>query len=297
MLWQDPGDIASKNMFYGQGGEEHLPVAPFKFVEEDKNGTNPKFDVTDANDKKWRVKLGEEARPEVVASRLLWAVGYFANDDYLVKEADVAGLKLSRGDVKGEHVSEVRFSRKPGGEKKMGVWRWKDNSFTGTREFNGLRVMMAVLNNWDLKDENNAVYTDEKRGQDVLLVSDVGASFATNGRELSRTKDKGNVDSFKNSKFITKNTATTVSFATPAPPTSTLLLTAGILARDYFRRRGMSWIGQDIPKDDARWVGSMLAQLSHQQLVDAFRAGDFPPEQIAEFVTIVENRIAELKAL
>jgi hypothetical protein len=28
----------------------------------------------------------------------------------------------------------------------------------GTREFNGLRVMMALINNWDLKANNNSVY-------------------------------------------------------------------------------------------------------------------------------------------
>ena len=44
-----------------------------------------------------------------------------------------------------------------GDEKKSGTWSWHHNPFVGTREFNGLRVMMALLNNWDLKDENNAV--------------------------------------------------------------------------------------------------------------------------------------------
>ena len=30
--------------------------------------------------------------------------------------------------------------------------------FPDTRKFNGLRVMMALMNSWDLKDENNAIY-------------------------------------------------------------------------------------------------------------------------------------------
>ena len=34
----------------------------------------------------WRVKLGEEARPETAATRLLWALGYFADEAYLVPE-------------------------------------------------------------------------------------------------------------------------------------------------------------------------------------------------------------------
>src|SRR6185437_4065060 len=91
-LWRDPGNISAKNMFYGDGGKDGEPVPPFKFISEDTSGTNPKFDVKDATGTKWRVKLGEEARPEVVASRLLWAVGYYVNDDYLLHIATIQGL-------------------------------------------------------------------------------------------------------------------------------------------------------------------------------------------------------------
>jgi hypothetical protein len=62
-------------------------------------------------------------------------------------------------------------------------------------------------------------------------------------------------------------------------------------------RLGLQWIGKNIPREDARWVGSLLCQLSHQQLVDAFRAGHFPPDQIDAYVDIVESRIRELATL
>jgi hypothetical protein len=163
VLWTDPGKIADHDLFYGQGGEKHQPKPPFSFLREDMHGTNPKFDARDADGKKWRVKLGEESRPEVVASRLLWAVGYFANDDYVLPEATVQGLKMHRksADAKGDLITDARFARKPGGQDKIGIWEWKANPFAGTREFNGLRVMMALLNNWDLKDDNNSVYRDD----------------------------------------------------------------------------------------------------------------------------------------
>jgi hypothetical protein len=299
-LWQDPGDIASKDLFYGSGGQARQPAPPFKFLDEDMNGTNPKFDVRDANDRKWRVKLGSEARPEVVASRLLWAVGYYANDDYLLHVATVANLKMKRGDSRihnGDQVIDARFSRKPGSDTKVAIWQWKNNPFRDTREFNGLRVMMAVMNSWDLKDVNNAVYTNKKTGQQIFLISDIGATFATNSLSTSRAKDKGNVNSYKDSKFITHTTATTVDFGTPAAPTGVLMKSGGILAGDYFKRHGFDWIGANIPRADARWIGSLLGQLSHQQLVDAFRAGNFPPESIDSYVQIVESRIAQLKAL
>jgi hypothetical protein len=299
VLWTDPGNIASRNLLYGQGGEKHQPKAPFTFLREDMHGTNPKFDAQDANGKKWRVKLGEEARPEVVASRLLWAVGYFANDDYVLPEATIQGLRMRRKSesASGDNITYGRFARKPGGQDKIGIWEWKDNPFTGTRELNGLRVMMAVMNNWDLKDDNNSVYDDEKSDRQIFLANDVGATFGTNGLSWSRARSKGNIDSFKGSKFITRSTDTEVDFATPAAPTAFLTETVGFGAVPYAKRASLDWIGRNIPRADARWIASLLAQLTHKQLVDAFRAGHFPPDVIDMYVALVESRIAELKEL
>jgi hypothetical protein len=298
VLWEDPGDIASKDLFHGRGGSDHEPKAPFTFVSEDHNGTNPKFDVRDADGKKWRVKLGTEARPEVVASRLLWAVGYFANEDYLLPSATVANLNIKRGRdlVHGDEVTDARFERKPGGEKKIGDWRWKSNPFKNTKELNGLRVMMAVMNNWDLKDVNNAVYQDDKHDRQIFLVSDVGATFASNDEHIHHDTDKGNLASYEHSKFITKKTDKDVSFGTPMLAVG-LLVEGPVLLGETVRRSAIDWIGRDIPIADARWVGGLLGQLTHKQLEDAFRAGNFPDEDREAFVSIVESRIAELKTL
>jgi hypothetical protein len=299
VLWHDPGNIAALDLYLGQGGRDGQPAPPFTFESEDTNGTNPKFDARDANGKEWRVKLGVEARPEVVASRLLWAMGYYVEDDYVLESAEVSGLHLKRGGdmAKGGHIEQARFARKPEGQKKIGIWQWKDNPFLHAREFDGLRVMMAVMNNWDLKDVNNAVYEDKKNGHQIFLANDVGATFGTNGLSWTRARSKGNVGSFKGSKFITRLTDTEVDFATPAAPNALLAETGGFGIVPYAKRADLDWIGNGIPRTDARWIGSLLAQLTHQQLVDAFRAGSFPPDVIDMYVALVESRIAELKAL
>jgi len=300
VMWVDPGDISAKNLFYGQGGEQGQPKPPFTFLDVDKHDSNPKFDVRDANRHKWRVKLGAEARPEIVCSRLLWAVGYFVEDDYVLPRATVPGLHLhhtAHSVENGDEVIDARFARKPGGEKRIACWKWKENPFFGTREFNGLRVMMAVLNSWDLKTENNAVYRDKKTGQQLFLVSDTGASFGTNSVRMENANGKGNVAKYAESKFITDVTDNTVSFGTPAPPTDLLMESAGLFAPLYFKRLGYDWIGDDIPRADAHWMGSLLGRLSHQQIVDAFRAGHFTPVEIKEYVSILEDRIDQLKAL
>ena len=79
--------------------KKHRPQLPVKFLKEDKHGQNSKFDVEDANGTKWKAKLGIEAQPEVVATRLLWAIGYFTNENYFVPNLEVNELPahLHRG--------------------------------------------------------------------------------------------------------------------------------------------------------------------------------------------------------
>jgi len=47
VLWKDPVDIASRDLFNGPGGADHVPHGPFRFEKEDMDGTNPKFVVKD----------------------------------------------------------------------------------------------------------------------------------------------------------------------------------------------------------------------------------------------------------
>src|SRR6185312_13157518 len=143
VIWADPGDIGKKDLFAGPGGEKHQPKLPVTFVKEDKHGHNSKFDVVDADGKKWRIKLGIEAQPETVVTRLLWAVGYFANENYYVRDLEVEKLPahLRRGQghvISPDHVDGARLQRKKSKEEKSQQWDWQHNQFVGTREFNGL---------------------------------------------------------------------------------------------------------------------------------------------------------------
>ena len=166
VLWRSPGDIRSRNLFYGSGGEAHAPHTTYTFEKEDMEGTSPKFIVRDENGVRWKVKMGHEARPETVASRFVWAVGYSTNEDYFLPELPVEGMPehLHRGQQFIEPqgtAHNVRLKRYLDGEKKVGIWKWSDNPFSSTRELNGLRVIMALINNWDTKDINNAIYYEK----------------------------------------------------------------------------------------------------------------------------------------
>src|SRR5271170_4249516 len=91
-LWRQPQDISAENLFYGRGGQEHEPHGPFTFEKEDLEGSNPKYDVRDLDGVKWKIKLGAEARPETVATRFVWAVGYHADEDYFLPMVQVSGM-------------------------------------------------------------------------------------------------------------------------------------------------------------------------------------------------------------
>src|SRR4051812_33147394 len=224
IIWTDPGNIKSRNLFWGSGGEQDKPSPPAEFIEEDMNGTNPKFDARDSSNVKWRVKMGPEARPETVASRFLWAVGYMTNENYFLPLLHVNQMPqhLTRGQElagTGGDVPNVRLQRRPKGMKKVGTWNWKRNPFVGTREFNGLRILMALLRNWDLYGDNCAVLESEKdEKRKVYMVTDLGATFGTTGRRYHERNSVGKLDAYRHGRLVKRVTPDFVDVAFPQMP-------------------------------------------------------------------------------
>jgi hypothetical protein len=296
VLWRNPTDMAARDLYYGPGGRDHEPHGTFSFVKEDLDGTNPKYVVRDADGVQWKVKLGLEARPETVASRIVWAAGYYTNEDYFLPEMKIEGMpaRLHRGRklvAQDGTVHNVRLKRESKSEKKAGTWQWRDNPFSQTRELNGLRVMMALINNWDLKDENNAIY---REGSDrIYMVSDLGASFGTDGRWWPQDEGKGNLASYQNAKFVRRQGDNLVDFAVPARPKWVFMVNP----KEYFRRVGLESIGHRVPLADAKWMGELLSHLSKSQIRDAFRSAGYTPSEVEGFSAVLEKRIVMLTDL
>jgi len=298
IFWRDPSDIAQRDLIYGQGGKKHAPTqnAKFTFDKEDLKGTNPKFSVKDADGTKWKVKLGVEAKPETASARLVWAVGFTTNEDYFLPKLTVDGVPehLKRGNNLKQadgSFANVRLKRSEKGEEKGGIWKWRDNPFEGSKELDGLRVMMALINNWDLKDDNNATY-DTEQGK-LYIVSDLGASFGTTGESWTHTRSKGNLEQYRKSRFISKATPEYVSFGTPSRPAPIFIFNP----HEFFSRVHLEWIGHKIPRDDVKWMAQELSKLSPEQIRDAFRAAGYSPEEVEGFAGVVEKRIAALREL
>jgi len=298
VLWREPDDITTRNLYYGPGGKEHEPRGPFTFVEEDNDGTQPKFIVKDGNDVKWTVKMGLETRSETAATRLVWAVGYFANEDYFVPEMQVDGMPkhLKRGGNylgSGGVIHDARLKRHLEDEKMVGNWDWRNGPYAGTRELNGLRVMMAVINDWDLKKINNKIYAGKNDEPPVYMVGDLGATFGPPGVILPLGRSRGDLGKYAASTFIRKATADYVDFVTPRAP----FVVMGFWPFTYVPRVKLDNLLRHVPREDARWMGNVLGRLSERQLRDAFRAARWQPDVVDAYANIVEDRIRQLRTL
>jgi hypothetical protein len=294
-IWRDPGEMTALNLIDGAGGRADAPdpAGPFTFVSEDLEQSSPKFNVVDGQGAKWKVKLGAESQSETAATRFLWAAGYFVDEDYYLASITVAGLPtLKRGQEfqsPGGVVRGARLERKLATVKKLGDWDWFDNPFVGQRELSGLRVMMSLLNNWDLKAVNNSIYAvgSERR----YVVSDAGATFGNTGNSLTRSK--GVPKDYEDSTFIAKTASDFMDFVLHSRP----FFTGAVEASNYRERTKMEEITKHIPRADAHWLGARLSRLSDDQIRDAFRAAGYGPEDVEGLMRTIRQRIAALNAL
>ena len=149
---------------------------------------------------------------------------------------------------------------------------------------------MALINNWDLKEVNNAIYDEKGQGR-RYVVSDLGASFGETGNSITRSKS--NLDDYSGTPFIQKVTPEHVDFFLSSRP---FFLTA-VDVPNYVTRTKMQGVAKHIPRTHAKWLGQLLGQLSAEQIRDCFRAAGYSPEEVEGFAKVVQGRIADLNQL
>ena len=276
ILWRAPEDISTRNLLYGPGGEEMQPdISKLTFIRDEKGGYSTKYRVRDAKGRVWVAKVGKEAQSETAASRLVWAAGYQAEITYLAPRATIEG--------KGE-FENVRFEARPEGWDRLEEWKWAQNPFTGTRELQGLKLMMALLENWDSKDANNKIiYVPGEagaRGELRYFISDLGATFGKTDapgspvawlRQVRGTRNEPG--DYAGDKFVEG-------------------VEAGRLRLNYEGKN--SKMMRDLTVEDAKWLGAILSKLSDEQIADAFRAANYTTDEVRMLAQAVRARINEL---
>ena len=267
VLWERV-NVSSQDLFLGPGGKEMQPdLSGITFLKEEKGGYSKKYRVKDGSGHTWVAKVGLEAQSETAAVRLLYALGYKTEINYLVPRLTIPGI--------GEFIN-VRLEARPDSVKRGKQWKWGHTPFEGTLEMRGLMLMMAFLNNWDMKSSNNIVLKTPQETQ--YVISDLGVAFGTtgiNGWPLFWRvgRSRNNPMDYSISKFVGKVQKNKVDI--------------------YFNGKNRSRM-RDFTVDEARWLASLLAKLRDSQIRDAFRAANYSQPDLDLLTHSVKDRIAQL---
>ncbi|MDT5272669.1 MAG: hypothetical protein QOH49_4855 [Acidobacteriota bacterium] len=271
VLWR-ARDPAKLNLAAGPGGAAMRPATRrLTFIKEETGGYSKKFRVRDARGREWVAKVSKEAQSETAASRLIWAAGYETEITYLVPRVTIPG--------KGT-FENVRFEARPDGVKRHDDWSWARNPFSGTRELDGLKVLMMLINNWDLKDENNVILHTQGSHELRYAISDLGATFGKTGGGPGFiwriTRSRNEPEDYADTKFIDKVKDGYVDFHF-----------TGVNERLF----------EKVKVKHARWIGERLALLTDGQLASLFRAANYTPAETRLLARVVRARIDELTSL
>jgi len=287
VIWKDPGAVERLDFTYGVGGRENAPRPPFTFLEENTKGTNPKIRVKDAAGAEWAVKWGSEVNAETFATRVVWAAGYFVEPAYFVgqgKVEGVTGLDRAKSQVKpdGSFV-DARFERRTKGVKTLEgeqSWSWVAGPFVGTKEFNGLKVVLMLLSNWDNKDQRDAgrgsnTGIHQTASEARYVVTDWGGSMGKWGGVMSREKWDCKGFSGQSKDFVkgVKNGIVEFGFS-------------GQHSGDF---------KDNIKVEDVRWLMQYVGRITDEQLKAGLVSSGATPEDTACYTSALRARINQLQ--
>ena len=274
VMWEKV-DISKRDLFYGPGGRKMMPnLSKITFIEEEKSGHNKKYRIKDGSGKIWVAKLGREAQPETAAVRLVWALGYKSEINYLVPKITIPG--------KGT-FQNVRLEARPDNIERLDEWQWMDNPFFGTNELQGMKIMMVFLKNWDVLDlQNKILEVRGKNGKEYhYIISDLGGTLGRLGNNnipifYRLGRSTGHPEHYIKSILVRD-------------------VEDGMIELSYKGKN--QGIFEDITVENGQWLYRLLSRLSDKQISDAFRAANYSPGEVKLYTQGVKNKIAELADL
>jgi hypothetical protein len=293
VLWRSPGPAAARDLPAGPGGRDGAPSPPFIFIEEHSKGSHPSVSIRDARDRVWRVKWGGEVHSEVFASRLAWAAGYFVETNYFVPGGQIEGVR-SRRRTTGVLDPDGRFRNACFELDEQDVirhfdeegWAWNDNPFIGTRELNGLKIVMMLLSSWDNKDvrdvargSNTAIFeypSGQEQWEARYLIIDWGAALGAWG-----------------SSILSRGRWNAAAFASQTP--QFILGVSGDRVLFGYKGQRTDDAVREITKEDVRWLYGVLGGVSDEQLAAGIRASGGTESQIADFTKAIRERLERLR--
>jgi hypothetical protein len=279
-LWTAVDRSGPVDAFHGPWGADAAPVpdVEYRYVKPKTSGVNPGMTVVDPAGRKWSVKQaphddrGSEGPIEVVVSRILSLAGYHQPPVYHLPSFTLVDTFGRRTEPGG------RFRLDHPTFKERGTWSWRQNPFVGTRPYQGLLIILMLLNASDLKTDNNSVF--ELRHPDGTrevryVVRDLGTALGGTGRYQRR---RGDLALFEQLPFATGMRDGYVAFDQYAG-----------WHQDLYRERMMA--------EDVEWACRRLDTIGQDEWRDAFRAGAYPPPTAARYITRIRQKVVEARAL
>jgi hypothetical protein len=272
-LWVEPE--RTRDLYWGVGGQRLAPdpAVRYKVLEVKRTGFSMGLTVEGPAKRKWSAKMPPEAPTEVVASRLLWGLGYHQPPIYYVGKWNAEDAPYPNPQL------PARFREsKPDlyVHNDKDIWSYYQNPFVGPRELNGLLVLQVMLGNSDLKDEQNALYQLNRKFEGAsrwYVARDLGQSF---GRTGVIDAPRGDPKVFEETPFIKGMAGQYVRF-------------------EYRGRHGA--LVDHMTAADVRWICERLQRLTDKQWDDAFRAGGYAPQVADRFIRRFKQKIQEGLAL
>ena len=289
-IWRDPGDVGQRDLGKGPGAP---PRPPFQFIEEHDTGSQPCVSIRDATGREWRVKWGSEVRTETFGTRLAWALGFFSEQTHFMPDGEIlgaTGLRRAKDSI-DEHCrfTEARFELSEAGVAKhfdAHSWAWNDNPFVGTRELNGLKILMMLVSNWDNKDvrdvargSNTAIF-EYRTSKDVIearyLIIDWGAALGAWGSSVVQ-RGRWDVTAFaeQNQQFITGVDGDVVTWGYQGQRTADMT--------------------ENITRSDVQWFHRLAGKLTDEQLREGFLASGATPDEAGNFTAALRGRIDKIR--
>ncbi len=232
-----------------------------------------------------KVKFGagdNEVFAEIVATRLMWATGYYADAWYPVQVEchgcpenliSGSGPTATRTYAVADIVRKLPGNKMTQSGKDDQGWSWKELDTANSRpvyQRDGLKLLAVFMQHSDNKPPQqrlscNKVDVDGKTQpptvtchHPIMLVQDVGASFGSGGWFTSNTSAKMNIDNWSSKKLW-------LSAGTDAAPQAC----QASLRKSLTAKDGLS--DPPISEDGRRFDAGLLCQLSDQQIEALFR--------------------------
>jgi hypothetical protein len=233
-----------------------------------------------------KVKFGandNEVYAEIVATRLMWSLGYYADAWFPVRvechncpanPVSGSGATGTKMFAPATIVRKFPWKKMTEANKPDQGWSWKElDSANGrpTYERDGLKLLAAFMKHSDNKPPQQRLVchkadVDSKTqpptttcDKSVMLVQDVGASFGSGGLFTSNTGAKMNIDNWSRTKLWS-------SVGTEgAPRQCQAVLRNSLTAHDGLHNPMISEEGR-------RFDAGLMCQLSDQQIEALFKA-------------------------